>query len=60
MTMYTWSVIQDCRLVGYVRAYSEWDALKLAEQKYGARLFVERVYLGDWIAEHKEVKNEPV
>jgi len=53
MTLYTWSVVKDCRLVGYVRAYSEWDALKKANDKYGDRLFVERVYLGDWITEVK-------
>jgi hypothetical protein len=58
--MYTWAVVQDCRLVGYVRAYSEWDAMKMAEMKYGSRLFVERVYLGDWIAEAKEQTNEIV
>ena len=57
MTLYTWAVVQDCRIVGYVRAYSEWDAVKFAEMKYGNRLFVERVYLDDWIADSKEVKN---
>jgi len=60
MTMYTWAVIQDCRLVGYIRAYSEWDAIRMAETKYGSRLFVERVYLGDWIAESKGETNELV
>lgn len=60
MTLYTWAVIQDCRLVGYVRAYSEWDAVRMAEKKYGSRFFVERVYLGDWIAESKEENNETV
>ena len=54
MNLYTWAVVQDCRIVGYVRAYSEWDAMRMAENKYGSRLFVERVYLGDWIAEAKE------
>jgi hypothetical protein len=58
--LYTWAVIQDCRLVGYVKSYSAWDANKKAHEKYGDRLFVERVYLGDWIADAKEVKNEPV
>lgn len=54
MQLYTWAVVQDCRIVGYVRAYSEWDAVRMAEQKYGNRLFVERVYLGDWIGEKNE------
>jgi len=57
LTLYTWAVVQDCRIVGYVRAYSEWDAIKAANTKYGERLFVERVYLGDWIADSTEVKN---
>lgn len=56
MILYTWSVVKDCRLVGYVRAYSEWDALRKANDKYGERLFVERVYLGDWIGENQNVK----
>ena len=60
MNLYTWAVVQDCRIVGYVRAYSEWDAVRMAENKYGSRLSVERVYLGDWIAESKEKNNEPV
>jgi hypothetical protein len=60
MTLYTWAVVQDCRIVGYVRAYSELDAMKMAETKYGSRLFVERVYLGDWIGEAKEQTNETV
>jgi len=60
MTLYTWAVVQDCRIVGYVRAYSEWDAMKFAEMKYGSRLFVERVYLGDWIGEVKEQTNEAI
>jgi hypothetical protein len=60
MIMYAWAVVKDCRLVGYVKAHSEWDAIRMANMKYGDRLFVERVYLGDWIADAKEVKNEPV
>jgi hypothetical protein len=60
MQLYTWAVVQDCRIVGYVRAYSEWDAMKFAEMKYGSRLFVERVYLGDWIGQAKEQTNETV
>lgn len=60
MKMYNWAVIQDCRLVGYVRAYSEWDAVRMAEKRFGDRFFVERVYLGDWITDTKEVTNESV
>ena len=54
MKPFTWAVVQDCRLVGYVRAYSEWDAMRMAEKKYGSRLFVERVYLNDPIPEGKD------
>jgi hypothetical protein len=60
MTLYTWAVMKDCRLVGYVKSYSEWDAHKKAQEKYGDRLFVERVYLGDWITDTKEVTNESI
>lgn len=45
MKPYTWAVIQDCRMVGYVVSYSEYEAMKLATKKYGSRLFVERVNL---------------
>ena len=47
MTLYTWAVVKECRIVGYVKAYSEWDALRMATVKYGERLFVERTYLGE-------------
>lgn len=47
MTLYTWAVVKECRIVGYVKAYSEWDALKMANTKYGQQLFVERTYLGE-------------
>lgn len=45
MKLYTWAVVQDCRIVGYVKAYSEWDAMRFASMKYGERLFVERTLL---------------
>ena len=45
MSPYTWMVRKDCRLVGYVLAYSERDALIKAQDKYGCNLFVERVNL---------------
>ena len=44
MNPYTWMVWKDCRLVGYVMAYSERDALIKAQDKYGERLFVERPF----------------
>lgn len=40
--VYTWAVWKDNRLVGYVRSYSEWDAIRIANSKYGIRLYVER------------------
>lgn len=60
MKLYTWAVIQDCRIVGYIKAYGEWEALRLANKKYGERLFVERTYLGDWIGDKEEKSNELV
>lgn len=47
MKPYTWAVIQDCRLVGYVVSYSGQEAMKLATKKYGERLFVERTVYED-------------
>lgn len=40
--VYTWAVWKDNRLVGYVRSYSEWDAIRLAHSQYGIGLYVER------------------
>jgi len=39
---YTWAVWQRNRLVGYVIAVSEWDAIRSAHTKYGNGLYVER------------------
>lgn len=47
MVEYTWAVWKDCRLSGYVRAFSEMDALKRAQEKFGQNLFIERVVLGN-------------
>ena len=47
MKLYIWAVVKECRIVGYVKAYSEWDALSSAKRKYGENLFVERTYLGE-------------
>jgi hypothetical protein len=54
MILYTWVVMKDCRIAGYVKAHSEWDAMRIAQEQYGDRLFVERVYLGDWVSASKE------
>ncbi len=40
--VYTWAVWKNNRLVGYVTAASEWDAIRSANTKYGTRLYVER------------------
>lgn len=42
MNMYNWAVWKNCRLVGYVAAYGEWDALRAAKIKYGDNIFLER------------------
>lgn len=47
MKPYTWMVVKECRIVGYIKAYSEWDALSAAKRKYGENLFVERTYFGE-------------
>lgn len=39
---YNWIVWKNCRLVGYVTAFSEWEATKKAEEKFGRDTFVER------------------
>jgi len=46
MTEYLWAVWKECRLVGYVRAYSEYSALQKAEKEYGKRIFLERTCVG--------------
>lgn len=46
MNEYLWAVWKDCRLVGYVKAYSEYSALQKAEKEYGKRIFLERTYVG--------------
>jgi hypothetical protein len=42
MTMYTWAVWKNCRLVGYVSAYGEWDALRSANMRFGEQVFLVR------------------
>lgn len=41
--MYVWYVWKNNRLVGYVSAYGEWDALRSAKMRFGEEnLYIER------------------
>jgi hypothetical protein len=51
---YIWAVWKDNRLVGYVRSPSEWDALRLAKEKFGSYTFVEHSWLGNPIPVEKD------
>lgn len=42
MKEYTWMVWQYNRLVGYVTAFSEWEAYARASKSYGSNFYVER------------------
>lgn len=42
MQMYSWAVWKNCRIAGYVEAYSEYDAYIKANNKYGCDIFLER------------------
>jgi len=42
MILYNWEVYKNCRIVGYVAAYSEYDALRKAQAKYGKDIFLQR------------------
>lgn len=42
MKPYTWVVWKNNRLVGYVEAYSEWDAYRIASKNYGSHFYLER------------------
>lgn len=46
MNEYLWIVWKECRLVGYVKAYSEYSAMEKAEKEYGKRIFLERTMAG--------------
>lgn len=46
MNEYLWAVWKECRLVGYVKAYSEFSAWERAEKEYGKRIFLERTCVG--------------
>lgn len=39
---YNWAVWKNCRLIGYVTAYSEWEAVNKARERFGGSFFVER------------------
>jgi hypothetical protein len=42
MREYTWMVWQNNRLVGYIVAYSEWEAYARASKQYGSHFYIER------------------
>ena len=42
MQMYSLAVWKNCRMVGYVEAYSEYDANLKATRQYGRDIFLER------------------
>jgi len=44
MIEYTWMVWQNNRLVGYVVAYSEWEAYAKASKKFGSNFYIERSF----------------
>lgn len=54
MIEYNWAVWKNCRLAGYVRAYSEIEALRKAKEKFGDNLFIERMILGNPIPSDKD------
>lgn len=49
MKSYTWMVWKNNRLVGYVVAFSEWDAYAKATKHYGSNLYVEK----PWVEQYK-------
>ena len=42
MILYNWAVYKNCRIVGYVAAYSEYEAVLKANTKYGKDIFLRR------------------
>ncbi len=42
MKPYSWAVWKNNRLAGYVVAYSEWDAYRIAKSKYLSNFYLER------------------
>ena len=47
MKAYTWMVWKRNRLVGYVVAYSEWEAYAKAAREYGSEFYLERPWSAD-------------
>ena len=43
MNMDTYMVMKGNKIVGYVRAYSTYHAMRQAEQMYGNNLIIERI-----------------
>lgn len=44
MTEYLWEVWKNCRMVGYVKAYSEHSAMEKAGKEYGSNFFLLRTH----------------
>ena len=44
MNPYTWMVWKKNRLVGYIVAYSEWEAYAKAAKEYGSEFYIERPF----------------
>ena len=42
MKCFIWAVWRRCRLVGYVNAYSEWEAQSKAQNQFGSEIFLIR------------------
>lgn len=42
MILYNWAVYKNCRIVGYVAAYSGYEATLKANAKYGKDIFLQR------------------
>lgn len=57
MNLYTWAVWKECRLVGYVKAYSEYSAIQQAAKEYGSRFFLERTMIGQVVVSCGEKEN---
>jgi hypothetical protein len=42
MKFFVWAVWRRCRLVGYIKAYSEWEAQSKSESQFGKEIFIIR------------------
>ena len=42
-TAYSWRVFQNNRFVGYIVSFSQTDALRKAQEKYGDHIWIERI-----------------